>query len=83
MSLIFGIGKFFCFSGLCRFFLSIFLSHSIENFRRGALLCCVSEKFMVAKTFLDKRVNHDFPWNVFCLTETKLFARDPSSVSLF
>ena len=72
----------FFLSGLCRCFLSIFLSHSIEIFRRGTLLCCVSENFMVAKKFSDKRGNHDFASSVLCLTEAKQFAGDPTSASL-
>ena len=58
------------------------MSHSIDNFRRGTLLCSVSENNMVAKKFLDKRGNHDFASSVFCLTEPKHFAGDPSSVPL-
>ena len=37
------------------FSFEIFLSHSTETFRRGTLLCCVSENILVAKKFMDKR----------------------------
>ena len=38
---------------MSRFSVEIFLSHCAEKFRRGTLLCCVSENF-VATNFTDK-----------------------------
>ena len=41
-----GYGMFLCFLGLCHDFQFKFcLSHGSETFRRGALLCCISESF--------------------------------------
>ena len=37
---------------MSRFSMEDFLSHSPERFRRGTLLCCVSENFCRRKTFL-------------------------------
>ena len=46
VSLIPGIEKFYPFSGLCHEFPSkIFCLTVPKRFRRGTLLCCVSEKF--------------------------------------
>ena len=39
---------------LSRFSVEMFLSHSTESFRRGTLLCCVSN-FQMAKKFMDKK----------------------------
>ena len=43
MSLISGIKKFYAYEGYLTIFLRTFLSHGTETFRRGTLLCCVSE----------------------------------------
>ena len=82
MSQILGIEKFFAQVGCVGIFFPFFLSHSIEIFRRGTLLRCVSEKFMVVKKLLYKRGNHAFAFSVFCLAEPKHFAGDASSASL-
>ena len=78
----FWVSKRFLLKWVVSVFSIRFLSHSIEKFRRGNLLCCVSENFMVAKKFLDKKGNHDFASSLFCLTEPKQFVGDPSSASL-
>ena len=39
-------------------------------------------KFLVAKKFMDKRGDHDFPPKIFCLTVPKNFVGEPFSVSL-
>ena len=41
--------------GKSRFSTEIMLSHSTEELRRGALLCCVSERFLIGKKFMDER----------------------------
>ena len=45
VSLISGIEKFYASEGYVTIFSRNFLSHSAETFRRGTLLCCVSENF--------------------------------------
>ena len=51
---------------------SIFiLSHSAGNFRKGTILCF--RKFLVSKDFMQKRGDHDFVWQFFCLTVPKNF----------
>ena len=45
VSLISGIEKFYASKGYVTIFCRNFLSHSAETFRRGTLLCCVSENF--------------------------------------
>ena len=45
VSLILGIEKFYASEGYVTFFCRNFLSHSAEKYRRGTLLCCVSENF--------------------------------------
>ena len=40
-----GIEKNYASEGYVTIFCRNFLSHSAENFRRGTLLCCVSENF--------------------------------------
>ena len=45
VSLISGIEKFYASEGYVTIFVEVFLSHSTESFRRGTLLCCVSESF--------------------------------------
>ena len=39
------IEKVYASDGMSGFSVEIFLSHSTETFRRGSLLCCVSENF--------------------------------------
>ena len=45
VSLISGIEKIYVSQGYVTIFCRNFLSHSAEKFRRGTLLCCVSENF--------------------------------------
>ena len=45
LSLISGIEKIYASEGYVTIFGENFLSHSTETFRRGTLLCCVSESF--------------------------------------
>ena len=45
VSLISGIEKFHASEGYVTIYCRNFLSHSAEKFRRGTLLCCVSENF--------------------------------------
>ena len=54
VSLISGIEKFYAEEGYVMIFRRIFLSRSNKNCR-GTLLYCVSEKFPVAKKFMDKK----------------------------
>ena len=85
VSLISGIGKILCFRGLCHDFPSkIFLSHSAETFRRGTLLCCVSENFWWRKSlWIRGRWKYqNFLSKSFCLSVPKNFVGEPFSVSL-
>ena len=85
VSLISGIGKTLCFRGLCHDFPSkIFLSHSAETFRRGTLLCCVSENFWWRKSlWIRGRGRYQkFLSKSFCLTVPKNFVEEPFRVSL-
>ena len=61
------------------------LSLNAETFRRGTLLCCVSEKFCYRKClWISGRGKYqDFPSKVFCLTVPKKIVGEPFSVSLF
>ena len=45
LSLISGIEKIYASEGYVTILCLNFLSHSAEKFRRGTLLCCVSENF--------------------------------------
>ena len=45
VSLLSGLEKFYASEGYVINFCRNFLSHSVEKFRMGTLLCCVSEKF--------------------------------------
>ena len=45
VSLFSGTEKLFASEGYVASFRRTFLSHSTERFRRGTLLCCVSESF--------------------------------------
>ena len=77
--------------GISPFSIENLLSHSTEKFRRGTLLCCVSENF---KKFIQTSIRplisvfyakgyHDFPSKIFRLTMPKSFIGEPFSVSLF
>ena len=56
---------------------------SAEKFRRGTLLCCVSENFRQPKSLWIRRGEYqDFPSKIFCLTVPKSFVGEPFSVSL-
>ena len=49
-----------------------FLFHNAENFCRGTLLCCVSEKFRQRKSiWIGGGEYQEFPLNIFCLTVPK------------
>ena len=65
--------------GVSRFYFENFVSHSVENFRRGALLCCVQENFRKPKSFMDKREveYQEFPSKNFCPTVPKKFVGEP------
>ena len=45
LSLISGIEKIYASEGYVKIFRPFFSAHSTETFRRGTLLCCVSENF--------------------------------------
>ena len=58
-------------------------THSIEKFRRGTLLCCVSKNFRSRKSLWIRGGEYqDFPSKIFCLTVPKNFLGEPFSVSL-
>ena len=59
-----------------------FLSHSTETFRRGTLLCCVSENFGYRKMLCFRGLYHNFPSKIFCLTVPKNAVGEPFSLSL-
>ena len=50
VSLVSGFEKMFASEVMSRFSEKNILSHSAENFRRGPLLCCVSEKYRWPKS---------------------------------
>ena len=57
-----------------------FLSHSSEEFRRGTLLCCVSENFRQPKSLWIREGRweyQDFPSKIVCLTVPKHFVEEP------
>ena len=64
---------------MSRFCVENFLSHSTETFRRGTLLCCVSENFGYRKKLCFRGLCHDFPSKTFCLTVPKNFVGEPFS----
>ena len=69
---------------MSRFSVEIFLSHSVEKFRKGTLLCFT--KFLVAKKFMDEgegggRNYQKFPSSIFCLSAEN-FVKETSSFSL-
>ena len=63
-----------------RFSTEKFLSHSIENFHKGTLLCCVPEVFLYRKMSRIREMGgcHVFPSQVCCLTIPKKFLGEPS-----
>ena len=63
--------------GVEKFSVENFLSHSTETFRRGTLLCCVSENFGYRKNLCFRGLCHDFPSKIFCLTVPKNFVGEP------
>ena len=78
VSLIPGIEKFYASEGYVTIFCRIFLSHSAEKFRRGTLLCCVSENFQWPKSlWITGGEYKDFPSKIFCLTVPKIFVGTP------
>ena len=89
VSLISGIEKVWIRGGggvvLSRFSVENFLSQGDGNFRRGTLLCCVSESFQERKNLWIRGGEEGiklFPRNFFCLTMPKSFVQEPFSVSL-
>ena len=62
-----------------------FLSHSVETFLRGTLLCCVSEFFWWRKSFWIRGGGSIkiFLRNFFCLTVPRKIVGEPFRVSLF
>ena len=58
---------------MSRFSIENFLSHSTETFRRGTLLCCVSENFWWRKTLWVRRRGkyQDFPWKNFFVSQCR------------
>ena len=77
------IEKFYASEGYVTIFCRNFLSHSAEKFRRGTLLCCVSESFLYRISLWTRRGEYQkFPSGIFCLTSPKKFVIEPLSVSL-
>ena len=59
-----------------------FLTHNTKTFRRGTLLCCVSEKLRSRKSLWIRRGEyHHFLSNIFCLTVPEKFVGEPFSKS--
>ncbi len=60
------------------------LSHSTKKFRRGTLLCCVSDNFGQRKNLWIKRRKkyQDFGSKIYCLTVPKTFAGEHFRMSL-
>ena len=68
---------------MSRFSVENLLSHSAEKFRRGTLLCCVSENFRQPKSLWIRGVRYqDFSSKKFSLSVPKIFVGEPLSVSL-
>ena len=59
------------------------MSHSAEKFRRGTLLCCVSENFWSRKKLWirGRGKYQDFLLKIFCLTVSKSAVGEPFSLS--
>ena len=71
--------------GLSKLSVENFLSHSTEIFRRGTLLCCVSENFRWRKKLWKGRgdgENRIFPSIIFCPEVLKPFVEETLSLSL-
>ena len=63
--------------GMSRFSVEIFVSHSVEKFRKGILLFL--RKFLVSKSFMDEKGGcHVFPSKIFGLTVPKNIVGIPS-----
>ena len=59
------------------------LSHSAENFRRGILMCCVSEKFRQRKSLCKRGWGSKKIFvEIFCLTVPKKVVGETFSFSL-
>ena len=80
-----GFEKFYAPEVMSRFSVQNILSHSAENFRRGPLLCCVSEKYRWPKSLrIRERVKYkDFQSEVFCPKVPKIFVAEPFCLSLY
>ena len=63
--------------------MEFFLSHSTETFRRGTLLCCVSESFRWPKSVWIRGGGVSrFSVEIFCLAVPKNAVGEPCSLSL-
>ena len=84
MSLISGIEKIYASECYVTIFVENFLSHSTETFRRGTLLCCVSESFRWPKSLWIRGGGEyeGFPSIFFCLAVPKNAVGEPFSLSL-
>ena len=65
-----GIGNFEGKEGVIIYYRRLFLSHSAGKFRKGTILCF--RNFLVSKDFMQKRGDHDFVWQIFCLRVPKV-----------
>ena len=85
VSLISGIEKFYASEGYVTIFCRNFLSHSTETFRRGTLLCCVSENFCKRKSLWIRERGGGIKifLRKFFLTVPKKFVGETFRVSLF
>ena len=71
--------------GLSKLSVEKFLSHITETFRRGNLLCCVSENFRKRKNLwkeLGRGEYRKFPSILICLKKPKNFVGESFSLSL-
>ena len=84
VSLISGIEKIYASECYVTIFVENSLSHSTETFRRGTLLCCVSESFRWPKSLWIRGGGEyqGFPSNFFCLAVPKNAVGEPFSLSL-
>ena len=69
---------------MSRFSVENFLSHTTKTFRRGTVLCCVSENFWMRKIvwIRGKGTNQEFLRKKICLTVPKNAVGEPFSPSL-
>ena len=69
---------------MSRFFVENILSHTTKTLRRGTLLCCVSEKFLLPKSFWMRGWGkyQDLLSKTFCRTVSKNAVEEPFSLSL-